>query len=92
MVMIITAIVLGTSTTFLQIGAKATYGSDARNDACYNAGFADGQSKPYNQTAYNDVAAMARAYYEGFIPGYISEPRERLFFLSEDYWCTYEWR
>lgn len=44
MVMIVTALILGALTTFVSIGNKATYGSDERNDPCYNAGLADGQS------------------------------------------------
>ena len=48
-----------------------TYASDEKNEACYNAGFADGQSQPYNQTQYDDCGVNSRAYYEGFISGCI---------------------
>ena len=45
---------------------------DPLNEACYRSGFNDGdQSKPYNQTAFNQCGPNDRAYYEGFISGCI---------------------
>jgi len=52
------------------IGGSGT--SKQRNDACYNAGFSDGQVHPYNQTTYNGCGTNGRAYYEGFLSGCIS--------------------
>lgn len=72
MVMIVTALILGTFATFVSIGIKVAYGSDERNDPCYNAGFNDGQSQPYNQTKYDECGNNGRAYYEGFLSGCIS--------------------
>jgi hypothetical protein len=55
-------------------GFLVTYGSndqnnnDPRNQACYNAGFADGQpNQPYNRTTFNQCGINDRAYYEGFL-------------------------
>ena len=47
---------------------------DPRNQACYNAGFADGQKNksPFSQSAFNQCGPNGRAYYEGFISGCIS--------------------
>src|SRR5919199_5536565 len=47
---------------------------DPRNQACYNAGFADGQKtkSPFSQSAFNQCGPNGRAYYEGFISGCIS--------------------
>ncbi len=75
----IAIIVLSTIIVSGSIGNMVVYGiiggsgtSKQRNDACYNAGFSDGQVHPYNQTTYNGCGTNGRAYYEGFLSGCIS--------------------
>jgi hypothetical protein len=47
--------------------------NDPRNQACYNAGFADArQNNPYSQNMFNQCGINGRAYYEGFLSGCIS--------------------
>jgi uncharacterized membrane protein YgcG len=52
------------------IGGSGT--SNQRNQACYNAGFGDGRTHPFNQTTYNGCSTYGRAYYEGFLSGCIA--------------------
>lgn len=52
------------------IGGSGT--SNQRNQACYNAGFGDGRTHPFNQTTYNGCSTYGRAYYEGFLSGCIT--------------------
>jgi uncharacterized membrane protein YgcG len=47
--------------------------NDPRNQACYNAGFADGRkNNPYSQTMFNQCGVNGKAYYQGFLSGCIS--------------------
>jgi hypothetical protein len=52
------------------IGGSGT--SNQRNQACYNAGFGDGRTHPFNQTTYTGCSTYGRAYYEGFVSGCIT--------------------
>src|SRR5438445_12756276 len=69
---LIAILVLSTIIIFGLIGNMVTYGSNRRNNACYNAGFTDGRVLPYNQTKYNQCGTDGGAYYEGFLSGCIS--------------------
>ena len=69
---LIEILVLSTITIFGLIGKRVTYGSNQRNNACYDAGFTDGRTLPYNQTKYNQCGTDGRAYYEGLLSGCIS--------------------
>jgi hypothetical protein len=55
-------------------GVMVSYAkNDPRNQACYNAGFADGQkNNPYSQTMFNQCGVNGKAYYQGFLSGCIS--------------------
>jgi uncharacterized membrane protein YgcG len=56
------------------IGAMVAYGkNDPRNQACYNAGYTDGQqNNAYSKKMFNQCGINGRAYYEGFLSGCIS--------------------
>ena len=69
---IIAILVLSTIIIFGLIGNMVTYGSNQRNNACYNAGFTDGRALPYNQIKYNQCGTDGGAYYEGFLSDCIS--------------------
>jgi hypothetical protein len=55
-------------------GVMVSYAkNDPRNQACYNAGFGDGQkNNPYSQTMFNQCGVNGKAYYQGFLSGCIS--------------------
>ena len=73
-ILILSAIIVSGSISnmvaFGIIGGSGT--SNQRNQACYNAGFGDGRTHPFNQTTYNGCSTYGRAYYEGFLSGCIT--------------------
>jgi hypothetical protein len=73
---ILSVLVVGAGPVGIMMVAHASndLNGDPRNQACYNAGFADGQknNSPFSQSAFNQCGPNGRAYYEGFISGCIS--------------------
>jgi hypothetical protein len=69
---ILSILVVGAVPLGIMMVAHAS--NDPRNQACYNAGYADGRknNSPFSQSAFNQCGPNGRAYYEGFISGCIS--------------------
>lgn len=69
---ILSVLVVGAVPVGIMMVAHAS--NDPRNQACYNAGYADGRknNSPFSQSAFNQCGPNGRAYYEGFISGCIS--------------------
>src|SRR6188472_960107 len=74
-------VVLSALIGVVPIGAMVAYGrnnndrnnNDPRNQACYNAGYTDGQqNNAYSKKMFNQCGINGRAYYEGFLSGCIS--------------------
>jgi uncharacterized membrane protein YgcG len=59
--------------TIVAYGSRDDNNNDPKNEACYQAGFADGQqNNPYSQKMFNQCGINGRAYYQGFLSGCIS--------------------